>query len=318
MASTTLELITASLNKTIEKHLVPLFTEAAIRVSLDEKTSEDSMKLLFEDAFMKALKTEDNVKNKAWVLTLGEQSENHVGMVKYGNGLSEKGYSVEELREMKKKFEEMNCECEIVRLNDFVDVECEEAHVLIMRNCVDKLLGDGTNKKMVSKMLSLKWDDKYWDTRRSKVLNKKARYNLCFGDKSKESDLENGVGTVVGYDEVEILKSMKTKIEEIIGEDKLECEGNYYYNAKTCGIGFHGDSERKKVIGISLCTEDVVREINWIWYKNSVRVGQRAKVFLKNGDCYVMSEKASGFDWKKRSLTTLRHAAGVKGSKYLK
>ena len=37
-----------------------------------------------------------------------------------------------------------------------------------------------------------------------------------------------------------------------------------------------------------------------------------------SGDCYIMSEKSSGFDWKKRSLVTLRHGAGVEGSKYLK
>jgi len=262
----------------------------------------------------------EELKNKAWVLTLGEQSENHVGMIKYGNGLSEKGYSVEDLKEMKKKFEELGCECELLRLNDLLsdDENADEAYVLVMRKCVDVILGDGCGKEMVSEMEKLNWDDKYWDTRRSKVLNKRARYNLCFGDESKESDLENGVGTVVGYDDVKLLKRMKKKVEEIVGEEKLECEGNYYYDAKTCGIGFHGDGERKKVIGISLCTEDVVREIDWVWYKNSERVSEKLRVKLKNGDCYVMSEKASGFDWKKRSALTLRHAAGVEGSKYLK
>lgn len=185
--------------------------------------------------------------NKAWVLTLGEQSENHVGMMKYGNGLSEKGYSVEELKEMKKRFEELGCECELVRLNDLLsENDGDEACVLIMRKCVDVILGEGVGKEMVDEMLKLKWDEKYWDTRRSKVLNKRARYNLCFGDESKESDLENGVGTVVGYDEVKLLKRMKEKVESVIGEGKLECEGNYYYNAKQCGIGFHGDVRGKR------------------------------------------------------------------------
>lgn len=72
------------------------------------------------------------------------------------------------------------------------------------------------------------------------------------------------------------------------------------------------------MIGISLCTDDVIREIDWVWYKNSVRVSEKMRVKLKNGDCYVMSEKASGFDWKKKKVLTLRHAAGVEGSKYLK
>ena len=37
-----------------------------------------------------------------------------------------------------------------------------------------------------------------------------------------------------------------------------------------------------------------------------------AKFILNNGDMYIMSEKTSGFDWRKRSIKTLRHAAGEK------
>jgi len=37
---------------------------------------------------------------------------------------------------------------------------------------------------------------------------------------------------------------------------------------------------------------------------------------LNHGDMYVMSEKATGWDWKYRSRATLRHAAGA--DKYLK
>jgi len=37
---------------------------------------------------------------------------------------------------------------------------------------------------------------------------------------------------------------------------------------------------------------------------------------LNHGDLYIMSEKTTGFDWKKRTLITLRHAAGCE--KYIK
>ena len=30
----------------------------------------------------------------------------------------------------------------------------------------------------------------------------------------------------------------------------MVAEGNYYYDLKKCGIGFHGDAERKKVVAI--------------------------------------------------------------------
>jgi hypothetical protein len=43
---------------------------------------------------------------------------------------------------------------------------------------------------------------------------------------------------------------------------------------------------------------------------NSTQVGSRCLIELKGGDMYVMSEKATGYDWKGRSKLTLRHAAG--------
>ena len=45
-------------------------------------------------------------------------------------------------------------------------------------------------------------------------------------------------------------------------------------------------------------------------------VGKRVKLSLEHGDMYIMSEKASGYDYMKRSVYTLRHAAGCE--KYLK
>ena len=35
------------------------------------------------------------------------------------------------------------------------------------------------------------------------------------------------------------------------------------------------------------------------------------KMVLNDGDMYVMSEKAVGFDWLKKTVPTLRHASGT-------
>ncbi len=40
-------------------------------------------------------------------------------------------------------------------------------------------------------------------------------------------------------------------------------------------------------------------------------MGDRIQVVLENGDMYVMSEKAVGFDWLKKIIPTLRHASGT-------
>ena len=45
-------------------------------------------------------------------------------------------------------------------------------------------------------------------------------------------------------------------------------------------------------------------------YKNNERISDAIKITLNDGDIYIMSEKAVGFDWKKSSIPTLRHATG--------
>ena len=92
----------------------------------------------------------------------------------------------------------------------------------------------------------------------------------------------------------------------------MAVEGNLYYDKKKCGIGFHGDAERKRVIACSLGAS---RPIHWQWYLGANPIGDRIKFTLNSGDMYIMSEKASGYDFKRRNIKTLRHAAGEKYTK---
>ena len=74
-------------------------------------------------------------------------------------------------------------------------------------------------------------------------------------------------------------------------------EANYYYDIKKCGIGFHGDSERKKVIGIRMGAS---LPLHFQWFQKSIPTGSRLELSLNHGDIYIMSEKTTGNDWKKR------------------
>ena len=74
------------------------------------------------------------------------------------------------------------------------------------------------------------------------------------------------------------------------------------------GIGFHGDAERKVVIATRL---GATIPLHYQWYTKSNPIGKRVELNINHGDIYVMSEKATGYDWKKSSLVTLRHAAGA-------
>lgn len=89
----------------------------------------------------------------------------------------------------------------------------------------------------------------------------------------------------------------------------MQVEGNYYYDIKKCGIGFHGDTERKSVVGVRL---GATLPICYQWYIGSTPIGDMYNVDLHHGDTYIMSEKTTGYDWKRKKVHTLRHAAGCK------
>ena len=131
-------------------------------------------------------------------------------------------------------------------------------------------------------------------------MNKHARYNLCFAEEGQEAKFESGLGTVIAYKDVPLLGKIRDTLPDFIGEKAvgLACEGNYYYDSSKCGIGFHGDGERKRVVGLRLGASI---PLHYQWFERSLPIGQRFIVDLNHGDLYIMSEKAVGFDWLLRS-----------------
>ena len=255
-------------------------------------------------------------------ITFGDQALTHIGMEKKGK-IKNKGFNIDELLEAKSKFEENGAICEIILLNDYLPDKyinsnnIEKASVLIIRNGVNVLLKE-TNKNadnMFNEQYKLDPDTKYYDTRRKKVLNKRARFNLCFGNVGQDSDFENKKGTIISYNDVPLTKKVQNELPNYLGDKakNLPSEGNYYFNINKCGIGFHGDAERKVVIATRL---GATIPLHYQWYTKSNPIGKRVELNINHGDIYVMSEKATGYDWKKRSLITLRHAAGAE--KYLR
>jgi len=143
------------------------------------------------------------------------------------------------------------------------------------------------------------------------VVQKHARHNLCFGEQGQAPNYEGGKGRVVAFDSVPLLKKLRAVLPEVIGEKGrgLLAEGNYYYDVSKCGIGFHGDAERRKVIAVRT---GATIPLHYQWFLQTKPVGERVVLSLGHGDMYVMSEKAAGTDFKKKTVYTLRHAAGAK------
>lgn len=246
-------------------------------------------------------------------LTFGEQVENHVGMQTIGQ-LAENGLTIHHLKTIKKHFQKMNIQCQWINLNDALPLalqtKAKKAVVLVVRNGLNAILAEiGKNSKdMLNEQLQLNWDT--FARMYNRVVRKTARYNLCYADEPQEPNYPEGRGRVVAFQTVPYTHYVKQWFTRLLADLNvdLKAEGNMYYDTKQCGIGFHGDSERKIVIAVRL---GQTMSLHYRWFFKNKIVGDRVKLKLADGDIYLMSEKATGNDWKKRNLLTLRHAAGA-------
>ena len=255
---------------------------------------------------------EENEDNELITLTFGDAAENHKGMEQIGHKLEEgQGFVLADLQTMQLKMESLGITCELVQLSDGVK---PEAHALVIKGGVTHLL-KRTNPSLDQMDMFVEQKKLAYDKQAfmyGRVVNKHARWNLCFDDASRGPLYEEGKGTIVGYDEVPLMKGLRDQFGSLFGPKAtdLKVESNYYYDTTKCGIGYHGDSERVKVIAMRIGKASMPMYYQW-FYKGEP-VGERIEIPLDAGDMYVMSEKAVGADWKKKNVYTLRHATGCK------
>ena len=231
-------------------------------------------------------------------LTFGEQAENNIGMEILGNGLADDGFTIEDLEEIQQKFDN----AELTRLDFY---EGYPAAILIIRGGVNHFV---SADDLFIEQKSLTWDKKAF--MRGQVKNKHARWNLCYAEEGQEPNYAEKMGRIVAFDDVPLTRELRNNLHTMLGEkaDNLQVEGNYYYNLDKCKISFHGDAERKRVVAVRLGSSMPLR---YQWFLRSEPVGDHFTFQINHGDMYIMSEKATGFDWKKKIIPTLRHAAGL-------
>ena len=104
-----------------------------------------------------------------YALTLGEQSEIHVGCPIYGNGLAVHGFSVAELESIQKLF---GSKASLIRLSDWLPEESRkqnEAAVLHIKGGIDALMKRvGYADDMLKEQNQVKYDTCYFDRRRQR------------------------------------------------------------------------------------------------------------------------------------------------------
>lgn len=244
-------------------------------------------------------------------LTFGDQAENHVGMQQLGEMVDEgQGFQLSDLEEMKTKLNSIGIYVEIHDLTKG-DSDLPPAYLLVAHEAVSHILSrhsSFTSSQLTDEQMKLNVDKQAFMYGR--VVNKNARWNLCFDTVGSDPDYEHGKGRIIAYADVPVTKAIMDQFPVYFGEksNNLKGEGNYYYDIKQCGIGYHGDAERRKVIALRLGMASM--PIYFQWYRMSIACGDRMEFNLNSGDIYVMSEKAVGTDWKKKKVYTLRHAAG--------
>ena len=242
-------------------------------------------------------------------LTFGDQAENHAGMQLLGTP-AKRGLPTAELRAICSQLSQQGLICELIQLDNLLPVELRatnEASVLIVRNYLSASRAD----VLLAEQLFLKPDTTA--LMRGRVVNKLARYNLCYDKTAQVADIASGRGTVVAFSTVPQLNLLKCELEKLCNTE-LVCEMNLYYDIKRCGIGYQGDRERKLVFCMRL-GRSMPLHYTWFHQCKPVSGTDTAKLTLNHGDLYIMSEKATGNDWRKRTKYTLRHAAGA--AKYL-
>lgn len=250
-------------------------------------------------------------------LTFGDCAENHRGMQSMGQ-MAAAGITNEELEQIKSHIETIsNLECEFIHLDQIpttkphIISEFPLAKLLIIRNGIK--LFDGSEStisaRLYEEQCGFERDKKAFMYGR--VVNKKARHNLCFSDFNQDPDYASGKGTVINFTRTPILNQIREELPAIMQCDKLaglQCEANYYYDIDKTYIGFHGDTERRIVVGLRL---GATFPLHYQWYHSHEPVSNLETILLNDGDIYIMSDKAVGYDWKQGSKYTLRHAAGL-------
>lgn len=266
-------------------------------------------------------------------LTFAEAGENGVGQEIIGNS-NNCGYTLDDLLTVYHMFPGKSILYNLSFELNSCGILAEPAYLLIVKNPFPD--ADILFNRLIlpESQGGVNWDCKQF--MKGRLCNKHARYNLLFdnlgningehpryitnetilsGVKSDEygniykrlPDYMNMKGTIYNYCSFPEMKSLVDNISKFPKTENPIIEGNCYYDVNSTYIGFHGDTERKKVIGYRLGADF---PLHYEWYHKHSLVGNKMSFMLSHGDLYMMSEKAVGNDWKRNSELTLRHAAG--------
>ena len=230
----------------------------------------------------------------------------------------------------------------IIKDRNNVTVEVNDAYFLIIKGLLPKILDKygSSLDDLYSQVISKTWDTKYLDPnkyedlvdangnkirdqqtgkimkdkrQRGRVMNKHARSNHCISTYSQEANYRKGQGTIHTFHDISLMEKIRHEFAMFGNKFQFNvAEGNLYRDGgkKDNGIGWHGDSERRRVLMFRLGKSPSM-PFYYRWSYQSKHIGKLMKFDIEPGDVMIMSEWAVGTEWKKSSLVTLLHATGA-------
>ena len=241
------------------------------------------------------------------------------GKSKTNGVMADEGFSADKLRKVCASLNAVGIRARIVDLRaDAVNKGAPASVLERMDEAVVLVIHDGANAltndpQMANKMLAehqgLEYDTK--TLMYQKVCNARSRRNLYFADEARPGDMTIGQNTVVAWSSVPANAECLRSLTELLGTtDVNTAVSNYYPDPRRCGIGWHGDAERRQTIMVRLGSGSNTRPIHFLWCEGKSRIVSPVTIDLQHGDVMVPCAKAVGTDYKLRSVPTVRHATG--------
>jgi len=265
----------------------------------------------------------------AKTITLCGCGENGDEMEQIGE-MEESGIAVSVLQDVTATvIEKMGGKAEIIDLRALSGADAApEAVVLVIRNGVDLLAGIGALATATAELEVLEPDKHVFSRKHRKVVdgrvvkdgvvNRTARWNYCISDRAQAPDIVAKKGTIYVWSQTPTLDAVRCKMQELLARPECDVslavgEANVYYDVSKCKIGWHGDSERRIVVGVRFGASEKL-PLRFQAFRKAEPEGAEVSILLHPGDVYVMSEAAVGTDWVKERASDKkvhwRHGAG--------
>jgi hypothetical protein len=215
---------------------------------------------------------------------------------------AERGFSAEKLRGIHQnnptstRIHELTPHC--------TDPSARDAVVLVI--ALPKALADAARDEVEAMPFATKTIG-----RGGKVCDAHTRHLAYIGPQAQDADPETGQQPVRTWGQLPASAAVRDYVNEVLGD--TECQVGCalrYPNIFECGIGWHGDAERRKSIVVRVGNNSAKNPLFFMWFRHWDAISKPIPVHLEHGEVAVACEVAVGTDWKSSSIPTVRHATG--------